>query len=91
MTIPFGLGISLFYPVRGRRILWLALETGLALEGAQLLIMLVIGPNVHSVDINDVLLNALGVLLGYALYRAAAWGGLKLSKALPFINKIYSE
>lgn len=77
LTIPFGLGISLFYPVRGRRILWLALATGLALEGAQLLIMLVIGPNVHSADINDVLLNALGVLLGYGLYRAAAWVGLK--------------
>jgi glycopeptide antibiotics resistance protein len=74
LTVPFGLGISLFYPVRGRRILWLALAAGLALEGLQLLIMVVIGPNVHAVDINDVLLNALGVLIGYGLYRAAAWG-----------------
>jgi glycopeptide antibiotics resistance protein len=74
LTVPFGLGISLFYPVRGeRRILWLALAAGLALEGAQLLILLFVGPSRHSVDINDVLLNALGVGIGYGLFRAAVW------------------
>jgi glycopeptide antibiotics resistance protein len=80
LTVPFGLGISLFYPARGRRILWLALAAGLVLEGIQFLIMVGIGPNVRAVDINDVLLNGLGVLIGYGLYRAVGWGGQLMMK-----------
>ncbi len=78
LTVPFGLGIGLFHPVRGRRVLWLALAAGLALEGTQLLIMLVIGPSLHSVDINDMLLNALGVVIGSGLHRIAAWGSYQM-------------
>lgn len=70
MTIPFGLGMNLFYLVRARRVLWLALGVGLAFEGIELLILL-FTPSYHAVDINDVLLNALGVLFGYGLFRAA--------------------
>lgn len=74
LTVPFGLGVSLFSPMPGRRIIGWALAAGLTLEGIQFLIMVGIGPNTRAVDINDVLLNALGVLVGYAIYRAAAFG-----------------
>ena len=49
-----------------------------ALETAQLGVSLLIGAAYRSVDINDVLLNAAGVLLGYALFRGCAWGYARL-------------
>jgi glycopeptide antibiotics resistance protein len=70
LTMPFGFGIHLFRSIRRRNIIGLAIATGLILEGAQLLIILFIGPSMHSVDINDVILNALGVLVGYICYQA---------------------
>jgi glycopeptide antibiotics resistance protein len=68
LTVPFGLMINFFYPLRLRQAAWLALAAGAALEGTQLLILLTVGISLHTVDINDVLLNALGVLIGYAIY-----------------------
>jgi len=66
LTIPFGTGIGFLTRLRGWRVVWLALGAGLALEGGQLLFMLLRVGYPHSVDINDVLLNALGVWVGYA-------------------------
>jgi glycopeptide antibiotics resistance protein len=70
VTLPFGIGFTYLSRWRGRRALWMALGVGLALEGCQLLIMLVM-ESPHAVDINDVLTNALGALIGYGLYLAA--------------------
>jgi glycopeptide antibiotics resistance protein len=72
LTLPFGLGICLIFPVRARLIPFLALAVGLAIEATQLLVSLIIGIGYRGVDINDVLLNAAGVLLGYGLFRALA-------------------
>lgn len=69
LTIPFGLGFPFLVQIRVRAIPWLALVTGLAIETAQLLISLAIGTVYRSVDINDVLLNSTGVLLGYLFFR----------------------
>ncbi len=68
LTIPFGFGICFLTSLRGKRLFTLALITGLTLEGVQLFIGLVAGYYYHSVDINDVLLNALGVLVGSGMY-----------------------
>ncbi|HTX91115.1 MAG TPA: VanZ family protein [Anaerolineales bacterium] len=69
LTLPFGFGVSFIARLRPRDFLWLAPATGLVLELAQLLVSLAIGGPYRSVDINDVLLNAAGVWLGYGLYR----------------------
>ncbi len=72
LTLPFGFGLPFFVRIPPRRILWVGFLTGLALEAAQLAISLagMVSHNYgHSVDINDVLLNALGVIVGYALFR----------------------
>ncbi len=71
LTVPFGFGICFLTSLRGKRLFTLALLTGLALEGVQLFIGLAAGYYYHSVDINDVLLNALGVLVGSGLFRMA--------------------
>lgn len=69
MTVPFGVLYSLLRPLPARRIPLLALMVGLGTEGAQLLTMLLIGSNYRSVDINDTLFNALGVIFGVGLLR----------------------
>jgi glycopeptide antibiotics resistance protein len=68
ITIPFGLGIGFLTKVRGWWILLIALGTGLTLEGVQLSILLIGLVNLHVIDINDMLLNTLGVLAGYGLF-----------------------
>jgi glycopeptide antibiotics resistance protein len=73
LTIPFGFGINFLVHIKARRILWIALAVGLFTEGGQLLISLLIGYFYHIVDVNDVLMNALGVLVGYVLFRIFAW------------------
>jgi glycopeptide antibiotics resistance protein len=73
ITIPFGLGFGFLTKVRGWRILLFALGTGLTLEGVQLIILLIGLVNLHVIDINDLLLNALGVLTGYGLFLSLNW------------------
>ena len=68
LTIPFGMGIGYFKKPGFLKLCLWALGTGLTLEGIQLLLKLGFN-NYHVVDINDVILNALGVFIGYALFR----------------------
>ncbi|MFD7525747.1 VanZ family protein [Paenibacillus chitinolyticus] len=45
---------------------------GVAIEGAQLVLSLLIRAGYRTVDVNDVLLNFIGVLLGYGCYHLFA-------------------
>jgi len=69
LTIPFGFGISFISKIKPRNIYWLALAVGLVLETIQLVISLIVHSAFRVADINDVLLNATGVLIGYGLFR----------------------
>ena len=73
LTIPCGFGINFLVRIRPKNILWLALAVGFGLELAQLCVTPLFRSGFRAVDINDVILNAAGVLLGYALFRAFAW------------------
>ena len=73
LTMPFGFGISFVMPIKPKTILWLAPLVGLITEGGQLLIMFFQPYSLRIVDINDVLMNALGVVLGYGLFRIFAY------------------
>ena len=73
LTVPFGFGIPFLVRFNPKNLPWLAIGAGLAFETAQLGFSLLIGGLYRSVDINDVLLNAAGVLLGYVLFRGFAW------------------
>jgi glycopeptide antibiotics resistance protein len=61
--------VSFIARLKARDFLWLALTVGLSIELAQLAVSLVIGGAYRGVDINDVLLNAAGVLIGFACFR----------------------
>jgi glycopeptide antibiotics resistance protein len=73
LTIPFGFGLRFLTRFRARNIFGVALSVGLVTEGLQLLISLVFQSAFRSVDINDTLLNAFGVLVGYAVFIMFAW------------------
>jgi len=72
LTLPFGYGINFLYPIRAKHIVWVALGLGLTLEGLQLLISLLLRYPYRVVDSTDIIMNALGVLIGYALFRIFA-------------------
>jgi len=73
LTLPFGFGLSFVVRVRLRVFLALAPASGLVIELAQLAISLLLGYPYRVVDINDVLMNGLGVLVGYGLFQVFIW------------------
>jgi glycopeptide antibiotics resistance protein len=79
LTVPFGFGINFIRPLKIKEILWLSVAVGFGIEIIQLMISLwgvylgMWSPD-HIVDINDALLNMLGIWLGYGLFRLfAVW------------------
>jgi len=73
LTVPFGFGVNFVTQVTGRSILWLAVAVGLGIEAGQLIISLLLRYPYRIIDINDALLNASGVLIGYGIFRVFAW------------------
>lgn len=73
LTIPFGFGISFVLWFKPKNIIWLAVAVGFVLEITQLVISFVFRSAFRSVDINDAMLNATGVLIGYCLFRSFGW------------------
>ncbi len=69
LTMPFGFGIPYIAPVKARAIVWLAPALGILFETIQLGISLAIGAYYRGVDINDVILNAAGVWIGFIAFR----------------------
>lgn len=73
LTLPFGFGINFIVQNRVRNILLLAIMVGATIEGLQLAISLVLGFPYRTLDVNDLLCNAAGVLIGYGIFRVFAW------------------
>jgi len=73
LTIPFGFGLRFIVPVSTKRIFWTGLLVGLGIEAAQLIMGLLLRLNYRQIDVNDVIMNALGVWIGYGLFRIFAW------------------
>jgi len=73
LTMPFGFGINFITRIKSQNVFWLALAVGFTCEFTQLIISLIFKSAFRSVDINDVILNATGVLFGYGLFRIFGW------------------
>jgi len=78
LTMPFGFGISFIIQVRARRVPALAILAGVGIESSQLIADLILGMSYRSVDINDSIMNAIGVMLGYVIFRFFAWCYLRI-------------
>ena len=73
LTVPFGFGLPFVVCLRGRYILAVGILFSIGIELAQLMVdALYLALPTWSVDINDGLLNSLGVALGYGAFRAAS-------------------
>ena len=73
LTIPFGFGMNFLAKIKPRSLYWLALSIGFVFELTQLGVSLVLRSGFRAFDINDVILNGTGVLVGFALFRLFAW------------------
>ena len=87
LTFPFGFGINFLVRVKPSKFLCLAISVGLGFELSQLAISLAFRSGFRAIDINDVILNAAGVLLGYAFFRFFAWVYLKSSDHFNIVHK----
>lgn len=69
LTIPFGFGLPFIKKVNFKKMLILGILLGCLLESLQLIIALIVGFTFRYVDINDVIFNFCGVILGYGLFK----------------------
>jgi glycopeptide antibiotics resistance protein len=86
LTIPFGFGINFLIRIKPKNILWLSLMVGIVFEFSQLVISLTFRSGFRAIDINDVIFNGIGVLIGYGLFRLFAWAYVRVAK---YINLKY--
>ncbi len=73
LTVPFGFGLNFLSRLRLKDFLWLSITVGFGIEAVQFVMTLILRYPYRVVDINDVLLNAMGALIGYGLFRVFAW------------------
>jgi glycopeptide antibiotics resistance protein len=73
LTIPFGFGINFIARIKPRHVFVLAAGVGAVLEFIQLAVSLIFHTSFRVIDINDVILNALGALIGYGVFRIFGW------------------
>lgn len=82
LLVPFGFGLSFLVPFRAKAVVWLAPAVGVSIEAIQLVISLFIGYPYRVIDITDVIMNTLGFLIGYGLFRLFVWLYLALTHRL---------
>ena len=73
LTIPFGFGINFLVKIKPKNFTWLGLAIGFLFEISQLTISLAFRSGFRSADINDVIFNGAGVLIGYTFFMLYAW------------------
>ena len=82
VTIPLGFGLSFLMRFSWRQIMLSGLLVGGCAEAGQLLTALWVGFTFRHVNIDDILLNIIGVLLGYGVFKifrnVFQWGYKKL-------------
>lgn len=82
MTIPFGVGIALLVPRLGlRRLALVCCGVGPALELSQLTISVMLGFVYRTFDVNDLIDNSVGALIGLAGITTVA--SLRASRTTP--------
>jgi len=69
MTIPFGFGICFLIKTSFRKIILLGFGLGFLLELMQLIIALIVGFTFRYVDVNDIIFNTCGAVIGYSLFK----------------------
>lgn len=90
MTVPYGILLPLLIPMNRKRMLLYALGIGVTIELLQGLFNLWLGYTYRTVDINDVIFNFIGAMIGWELLRlfcGTAFGKKRLARWLPDVVK----
>lgn len=88
LTVPFGFGLPFIGRIRARDVPLIGVLVGTAIELAQLTAdALYLALPTWSVDVNDVLLNAIGVWLGYIAFIVSAVGYARGSSRWPGVRR----
>jgi glycopeptide antibiotics resistance protein len=83
LTVPFGFGVSFVVRLKPRHFLWLVPAIGFGIGLTQFILMVLVLVT-RIIDIDDVILNSLGVLIGYLLFRIFAWLYLRITHRIGF-------
>jgi glycopeptide antibiotics resistance protein len=78
LTIPCGFGLCFLTRIRMKDIIWISVSVGFGIEIMQLVISLILMYPYRVIDINDAILNAAGVLIGFGLFKVFAWFYLQI-------------
>jgi glycopeptide antibiotics resistance protein len=95
LSIPFGFGIAFITKITKRKLLVLSVFFGIIVESLQLIISLYLEYTYRIIDINDIIFNFTGVIVGYCIFKLFSIllirfvdnNGLKLG---PFSSYIYN-
>lgn len=87
IMIPFGIGIGWLTKARGWRVLSRLFLVGILPEVLQLIFLLLGIGNQHIIDVNDLILNILGVLIGYGIFLLARKVITQFRPLVPTDNK----
>lgn len=82
LTMPLGFGLSFITNVKMKNFLVISVLVGLGIEFVQFAISLALRYPYRVIDINDTIFNAIGVLIGYSLFRLSAWLYLLVTRRL---------
>lgn len=69
MTMPFGFGLPFIKTVNWRKIILYTFGFSLTLELVQLSLHLLLGAHDRIVDINDIVANVMGGIIGYLIFN----------------------
>lgn len=87
LMIPFGFGISFIARLQAKDFLWLAPLVGIVFELIQLILSFAFRSALRATDINDVIFNAIGIWLGYGVFRIFGWLYLTGTQRFKINNK----
>jgi glycopeptide antibiotics resistance protein len=87
LTMPLGFGLSFVWQMNKQKIVLGVIIGGLGFEALQLIISMVLGYPYRVLDINDVLCNVAGALIGYGLFRIFAWLYLLATLKFDIVHK----
>lgn len=73
LTVPFGFGVNFIFRTRLRVIALLSLIVGFIFESTQYILSLLLGYCYRVSDINDIIFNFIGSIIGYGLFRIFLW------------------
>lgn len=86
LTLPFGFGINFIANIKTKKVLFLCVAVGVGTEMLQLIISVLISYPYRVVDITDTITNALGVLLGYLIFRLFGYIYIKVTESQKLVH-----